>query len=109
MHALGAVDDLRDVQIDNNTRQRERVSALEAELALHQVEHRRHRMLGGEIEILVEAERDPRAGAARDRRAQLEIAELERHAAKPVASARFYDIPAESILDAAGKQRNLNL
>jgi SNF2 family DNA or RNA helicase len=31
------------------------------------------------------------------------------HAAKPVVSARFYDIPAESILDAAGKQRNLNL
>jgi superfamily II DNA or RNA helicase len=31
------------------------------------------------------------------------------HAAKPVVSARFYDIPAESIVDAAGKQRNLNL
>ncbi len=31
------------------------------------------------------------------------------HAAKPVVSARFYDIPAESILDAAGKQRTLNL
>jgi superfamily II DNA or RNA helicase len=31
------------------------------------------------------------------------------HAAKPVVSARFYDIPAESILDAAGKQRNLYL
>jgi superfamily II DNA or RNA helicase len=31
------------------------------------------------------------------------------HAAKPVVSARFYDIPAESILDAAGKQRKLNL
>jgi hypothetical protein len=31
------------------------------------------------------------------------------HAAKPVVSARFYDIPAESILDAAGRQRKLNL
>ena len=31
------------------------------------------------------------------------------HAAEPVVSARFYDIPAESILDAAGKQRNLYL
>ncbi len=48
-------------------------------LTLHQVEHRRHRVLGREIEILVEAERDPRVHDARDRRAQLEIAELERH------------------------------
>jgi SNF2 family DNA or RNA helicase len=31
------------------------------------------------------------------------------HAAKPVVSARFYDIPAESIMDAAGKQRKLNI
>ena len=48
--------------------------ALEPELALHQIEHRRHRVLGREIEILVEAERDPRvarcarsASAARGR------------------------------------------
>jgi hypothetical protein len=31
------------------------------------------------------------------------------HAAKPVVSARFYDIPAESIKGAAGKQRKLNV
>jgi hypothetical protein len=31
------------------------------------------------------------------------------HAAKAVVSARFYDIPADSIVDAASKQRSLSL
>jgi len=55
------------------------VRPLEPELSLHQIEHRRHRLLGGEIEILVEAECDPCVRDARDRRAELEVAELERH------------------------------
>ena len=31
------------------------------------------------------------------------------HAAKPVVSARFYDIPVEAIAAAAAKQRNSNV
>ena len=67
MHAFRTVDDLRDVQIDDDTRQRERMLTLEAELAFHQVEHRRHALLGREIEIFVETKRDPRVGDAGDR------------------------------------------
>src|SRR5579864_3919004 len=77
VHALRDVDDLRDAEIDADTRERECFVPQDAELALHQIEHRRQRLLGREIEVLVESEREPRAVDARDRRAQLELAHLE--------------------------------
>ena len=78
MHALDPVDDLGHAQVDDDARERERVAALEPELALHQVEHRRHRLLRGEVEVLGEAERDPGGLRASDRRTELELGKLER-------------------------------
>ena len=51
------------------------------ELAFHEIEHRRHRLLRREIEVLVEAECEPCVVDPRDRRTQLEIAEIERQRA----------------------------
>src|SRR5579864_4105088 len=77
VHALRDVHDLRDAEIDADTRERKRLVPRDAELALHQIEHRRQCVLGREIEVLVEPEREPRAVGARDRRAQLEVTQLE--------------------------------
>jgi len=49
VHALGAVDDLRDRQIDADARERERVVAFELVLALHEVEHRLGRERRGDV------------------------------------------------------------
>src|SRR5260221_190212 len=74
VHALRHVDDLRHAEVDGDACQRERMLPSEAELALHQVEHRRHALLRCEIEILVEAECKPGAVDPRDRRPELEVA-----------------------------------
>ena len=46
------------------------------------------RLLGGEVEVLVEAEREPGVGGPRDRRAQLDVAELEASASPARAGTR---------------------
>src|SRR5439155_14830774 len=54
VHALHLVHDLRHVQVDDDTRKRERMIALYRVFALHQVEHRRLVLLGRLIECFVE-------------------------------------------------------
>src|SRR5262249_19920661 len=71
--ALDAVHELRDVVVDGDARERQRPLAVDAELALHQVEHRLGREPGGDVEILVEAEGDPCIRRPRDRHAELEV------------------------------------
>src|SRR3954452_2980117 len=66
VHTLHLVDDLRHAEVDCDARECERMLACEAVLAFHEVEHRRHAVLRGEIEILVEAEGEPGVFHARD-------------------------------------------
>ena len=78
MDALDLVDDLRHAQVDRDARQRQGLRPRDAELALHQVEHRLGGLLGGGVEILVETEREPGIRGSRDRRAKVAILEAER-------------------------------
>src|SRR5689334_9912982 len=53
--------------------------AVDTALALHQVEHALRRVGSGDVEVLVEAERQPSVGDPGDRRAQLQVlAEVDR-------------------------------
>ncbi len=75
-----AVHDLRHAQVDDDRRERERVPAGEAELALHQLDHAVGGDLRGATEMLVEAEREPRAVDPRDRPLEPQVlAEVEGH------------------------------
>src|SRR5262249_41476338 len=78
VHTPDAVDDLRDAQVDRDAAERDRVRPVDPELALHHVQHRLDRVERRDVEVLVEAECQPGAGDARDRRAQLELREVER-------------------------------
>ena len=71
-----AVHELRHAQVDDDARERQRLTPLDAVLAAHELEHPVDRERGRLVEILVEAEGQPgvrrprdRVAAARDRRA----------------------------------------
>src|SRR4051794_25265629 len=77
-----AVDDLRDPQVDDHARQRERLPAPDPVLARQQREHPLERLRGGLVEVLVEAERDPGALHASLRVRELRaLAQPDRHLA----------------------------
>ena len=57
------------MQVDGHARKRESPLPIDAELALHQVEHRLGGMGRRKVEIAVETEHEPRVGRARDRHA----------------------------------------
>ena len=79
MNALHAVHDLSDGKVEDDARERERVRTIEAILPSHQVEHGLGRELGGDVEVLVEAERHPCVRDPRDGHAQLRaVLQLER-------------------------------
>ena len=65
MDAADAVHELRDAQVDDGARERERLAALESVLAPHQLQHVVDGERGRLVEILVEAEREPRLGRPR--------------------------------------------
>ena len=67
VHAADAVHHLRDPQVDDDARERERLTPLEAVLAAHELEHRVDRERRRLVEVLVEPEREPRLGRPGDR------------------------------------------
>src|SRR5207302_642409 len=60
--AADAVDELRYPEVDDGARKRERFSPVETMLATHQLEHVLGRERGRLVEVLVEAEGEPRLG-----------------------------------------------
>src|SRR5262245_60594858 len=68
-----AVDHLRDPQVDGEAREGQRLGPLDAVLATHEPEHRVDRDRSRLVEILVEAEREPRRGRPRHRGRELEV------------------------------------
>ena len=72
MDAADAVHELRHAQVDDGAGERQRVAALEAVLAAHQLQHPVDGERGGLVEVLVEAEREPGLGRPRDRARELE-------------------------------------
>ena len=59
VNADHAVDDLRDVQIDGQAGERNRVEAFQPVLLLHEREHRFERGVGRVVEVVAEADRQP--------------------------------------------------
>ena len=80
MDALDAVHELRHPEVDDDARERERISALEPELPVHQRKHPVDRLGRSLVEILVDAEREPGTVDARDRILELEVGERDRQA-----------------------------
>src|SRR5262249_56645568 len=81
-----AVHDLRHTEVDDDARECVRVTALEAALALHQVEHAGDGQSGGLVEILRQAERDPRLRRPHHGPVQLDVGshvELEHNPVHP--------------------------
>ncbi len=73
VHALGAVHELRDSQVGDDTREGKSLAPLETELAAHELEERIDRDRRGLVEILVEAEREPCFRCPGDRRRQRQV------------------------------------
>src|SRR5262245_37636910 len=78
--ALDAVHELGHAHVDDHARERQRIPALEPELAAHQPEHPVDGLRSRLVEILVEAEGEPRAVDPRDRVLELEVRERDRQA-----------------------------
>ena len=72
---LDLVHDLRDPEVDDEARERERIGSPHVVLASHELEHRVERNRGRLVEIFVEAEGRPGLGRPGDRGADLELAE----------------------------------
>src|SRR4249919_959809 len=71
--ALRAVHELGDTQVDDDARERQRLTSAEAMLALHEVEHSLDRDRRSLVEILVEPEREPPLRSPRNRPLQPEV------------------------------------